>query len=151
MPDHVVPLLPPGGQHPQVGGHELLVLSVVEVLGSQEAVLVTLVKLGLHPHAHWITSDNVVIVSLVCGVHLSLESCDRDEYFCLLEEYFLFVTKYICDRCSRGSFCPALVTIDTGSADAECAGNQDTGVWGAAAVLTSSHLSPLPLDVGMPA
>ena len=128
VPDHGVPLLPPGGQHPQVGGHELLVLRVVEVLGPQEAVLVTLVKLGLHPHAHWITSDNVVIVSPVWAVHLSLESYDRDEYFCLLEEYFLFVTKYICDRCSRGSFCPPLVTTDTGSAEAEYAGYQDTGV-----------------------
>ena len=128
VPDHGVPLLPPGGQHPQVGGHELLVLRVVEVLGPQEAVLVTLVKLGLHPHAHWITSDNVVIMSLLWTVHLSLESCDRDEYFSLLEEYFLFVTKYICDRCSRGNFCPPLVTTDTGSADVEYSGNQDTGV-----------------------
>ena len=50
VPDHVVPLLPPGGQHPQVRGHELLVLRVVEVLGPQKAVLVTLVKLGPHVH-----------------------------------------------------------------------------------------------------
>ena len=130
VPDHGVPLLPPGGQHPQVGGHELLVLRVVEVLGPQEPVLVPLVKLGPHVHTHRITSDNVVIVSLLCEVHLSLESCDRDEYFCLLEEYFLFVTKYICDRCSRGSFCPPLVTTDTGSAAAECAGNQDIRILG---------------------